>query len=99
MAEDQPTVPITSPTALAGAVPSLVGHQTVDNQVAVLRFRDAPCTGGAVRTRTTAMCDGPAHASDAARHITGIFADRAEAYLAIGSRRQPVGACSRGMPP
>lgn len=84
MAEDNPTVRITTPTALAGAVPNMVGYQPADNQVAVLGFHDSDYVGVAVHTWTAELGDGPAHAAEVAEHITGGFGDRADRYLAIG---------------
>lgn len=82
--ENKPTVRITRPTDLAGAVPHMVGYQPADNQVAILGFRDSHYTGAAVHTWTAELGDGSAHARAATLHIATAFGDRAQSYLTIG---------------
>ncbi|MFC7403448.1 DUF4192 family protein [Citricoccus sp. GCM10030269] len=84
MTDDKPTVRITTPTDLAGAVPHMVGYQPADNQIAILGFRDSTYTGVAVHTWTAALGDGPAHAAKVTEHIAQAFGNRADWYLTIG---------------
>lgn len=84
MAEDKPTVRITTPTDLAGAVPHLVGYQPGDHQLAVFGFRGSQYAGATVHTWMVPLGEGPAHAAAAAEHITTAFGDRADSFLAIG---------------
>ncbi|MGW9551842.1 DUF4192 family protein [Citricoccus zhacaiensis] len=84
MADDTPTMRITTPTDLAGAVPHMVGYQPDNNQIAILGFHGPHYIGAAVHTWTVDLGDGPAHATEVTDHIARAFGDRANSYLAIG---------------
>lgn len=84
MADDKPTMRITTPTDLAGAVPHMVGYQPDNNQIAILGFHGPNYIGAAVHTWAAELGDGPAHTAEVTNHITRAFADRANSYLAIG---------------
>ncbi|GAA1133692.1 DUF4192 family protein [Citricoccus alkalitolerans] len=84
MADDTPSMRITSPTDLAGAVPHMVGYQPDNNQVAILGFHGPDYIGAAVHTWAAELGEGPAHTAEVTNHITRAFGDRANSYLAIG---------------
>lgn len=84
MADDKPTMRITTPTDLAGAVPHMVGYQPDNNQIAILGFHGPNYIGAAVHTWAAELGEGPAHTAEVTNHITRAFGDRANSYLAIG---------------
>jgi hypothetical protein len=88
MAEDKPTVRITSPTAMAGAVPSLVGYQPADSQVAVLGFKGTGYVGAVVVGWAAELGDRSGFAAEQASHIGGAFNGRADWFLAVGYRTE-----------
>ncbi|MCT2088370.1 DUF4192 domain-containing protein [Micrococcus terreus] len=84
MTDDTPSMRITTPTDLAGAVPHMVGYQPDNNQIAVLGFHGPHYIGAAVHTWTAELGEGPAHAAEVTNHIARAFGDRANSYLTIG---------------
>lgn len=84
MADDKPTMRITTPTDLAGAVPHMVGYQPDNNQIAILGFHGPNYIGAAVHTWAAELGEGPTHAVEITDHIARAFGDRANSYLAIG---------------
>ncbi|WMY80015.1 DUF4192 family protein [Citricoccus sp. I39-566] len=84
MTDDKPTMRITTPTDLAGAVPHMVGYQPDNNQIAILGFHGPNYIGAAVHTWSAALGDGPAHAAEVTDYISRAFGGRADSYLAIG---------------
>ncbi|WP_168199869.1 DUF4192 family protein [Citricoccus sp. SGAir0253] len=76
--------PITTPNALAGAVPAMAGYQPTEHQLAVLGFKDSNFIGIAVQTWTADLGDGPAHAAEAAGHVDRGFGTRADEYRVLG---------------
>ncbi|XKH55142.1 DUF4192 domain-containing protein (plasmid) [Citricoccus nitrophenolicus] len=84
MADDKPTLRITTPTDLAGAIPHMVGYQPDNNQIAILGFHGPNYIGAAVHTWAATLGEGPAHTAEVTDHITHAFGDRANSYLAIG---------------
>ncbi|MEV4902840.1 DUF4192 family protein [Citricoccus sp. NPDC055426] len=84
MADDKPTMRITTPADLAGAVPHMVGYQPDNNQIAILGFHGPNYIGSAVHTWAADLGEGPAHTAEVTDHIVRAFGDRANSYLAIG---------------